>query len=123
MAKPKAARSGQGGSDRPTRKPMLVVYDDYTAEISGWRGETETFDLLTPIDFNTHIVPVSRPSLYQEITDPLAGLKLDYYREGEVSFSLRERLKPPPAPPYNTVDLPVLKVQMLDRKIEEAGGL
>lgn len=86
------------------RKPLLVVWDDYSATMTGWRGLSEDFDLLTPIDFNPDIRPLPSQPVFQQITNPFESLKLRFLREGEVKFTIRERLPEPPAPPYNTVD-------------------
>lgn len=94
--------------DKP-RKPYLVVYDDYTVEMTEYGGKVQTFDLMTRLDWNPHIRPITEPSAFQEVRGATGIPRFEYVREGEIRFSIRERPTPPPGPPYNTVDLKKLR--------------
>lgn len=74
-------------------KPILVVNDDYSCEVYRWDGKVETFDLLTPIDFNPMWEPVFSP---EPINPYGRSVERRLVRMAKVSFEIRERPEPPP---------------------------
>lgn len=74
------------------REPWLMVYNDYSCDVVRFDGQVETYDLLTPVDWETVWVP-------QFSTLPInpygRSVERRVLREAKVSFGLRERPQPP----------------------------
>jgi hypothetical protein len=85
---------------QPEAEPYIVVNEDYTVNVRGWTC-VETFDLLTPVDFETKWSPEPVYPFARPVQHRLA-------RTIKVSFEIRERPEPPPPRVYNTVDLKAL---------------
>jgi hypothetical protein len=83
------------------RKPYIVVYDDGTVDVEVYQGRVETYESTTPIGFTMHPVPVYNPIRADYFDAPYRN----FIMEGELRVGVRQRPKPPPSPPYNTVDL------------------
>lgn len=103
---------------RNPEQPHVVVNDDYTVDVRGWHG-VETFDLMTPVDFQT----IHRAEWVPEPVNPFSTQpERRLTRTMKVSFEIRERPKPPPVRIYNTViNLPQLRLSTgAKRKIQRS---